>query len=207
MKSYRQYCALARGLDVIGDRWVLLIVRELLGGSRRYTELAYGLPGVATNVLAARLRIMQDAGLVAKAEDDRYRLTDWGEGLRDVVAAIGRWASPLMGRLEDGDTFRSHWIAFPIAALFPDVDPTRPDVSIEVRCSDQPMTIQSSAGRVTVRAGHAAAPDLVLTGPPDATVALLARQIDAHEAKAQGVSITGDARWLRRLRPAMPATR
>jgi DNA-binding HxlR family transcriptional regulator len=207
VKSYRQYCALARGLDVIGDRWVLLIVRELLGGSRRYTDLAYGLPGVATNVLAERLRTMHDAGLVAKTDDDRYRLTDWGERLGDVVAAIGRWATPLMGRLDDDDTFRGHWIAFPIAALFPDVNPTRPDVSIEVRCGDQPMTIQSSAGRVAVQAGHSAAPDLVLTGPPDATVALLGRQIDAREAKAQGVSITGDARLLRRLRPAMPSTR
>jgi hypothetical protein len=71
-----------------------------------------------------------------------------------------------MGRLDDGDTFRGQSIMFRVAALVPDVDPHRTDVSIEVRCGDQPMTIQSSSGRVTVQAGHAAAPDLVLTGPP-----------------------------------------
>src|SRR5918994_5896036 len=97
MKSYGQYCALARGLDVVGDRWVLLIVRELLIGPRRYGELAHGLPGIATNLLAERLRTMHANGLVARTDDDRYQLTEWGDGLSEVAAAIGRWASPLMG--------------------------------------------------------------------------------------------------------------
>jgi DNA-binding HxlR family transcriptional regulator len=209
VKSYRQYCALARGLDVIGDRWVLLIVRELLWGPRRYGELAYGLPGIATNLLAERLRTMQASGLVARAHDDRYQLTEWGEGLREVVADIGRWASPLMGSIAvaDGDSFRSHWIAHPVAALFPRVDPARPELSIEVRCSDEPITIRSAEGRVSVQPGRAAAPDLVLTGPPDAIIGLLARQIDAADAKARGLAITGGLRLLRRLRPTTPTPR
>jgi DNA-binding HxlR family transcriptional regulator len=200
VKSYRQYCALARGLDLIGDRWVLLIVRELLWGPRRYGELAYGLPGIATNLLAERLRTMQASGLVARAHDDRYQLTEWGEALREVVAEIGRWASPLMGSIADGDSFRSHWIAHPVAALFPGVDPARPELSIEVRDGDEPITISSTEGRVSVRPGRAAAPDLVRTGPPDATIGLLARHIDAAEAKARGLAITGDLQLLRRLR-------
>lgn len=207
MKSYRQYCALARGLDVIGDRWVLLIVRELLVGPRRYGELAHGLPGIATNLLAERLRTMQASGLVARAPDERYELTEWGQGLRDVIAEIGRWASPLMGNVAAGDSFRSHWIAHPIAALFPGVDPARPELSIEVRCGDEPMTIRSAEGRVSVQPGRAAAPDLVLTGPPDATVGLLARQIDAAESKRRGLAITGDQRLVRRLRPTALTTR
>jgi DNA-binding HxlR family transcriptional regulator len=207
VKSYRQYCALARGLDVIGDRWVLLIVRELLCGPRRYGELAYGLPGIATNLLAERLRTMQGNGLVARADDDRYRLTERGEGLSEVLAAIGGWASPLMGSIADGDAFRSHWIAHPVAALFPGVDPGRPELSIEVRCGDEPMTIRSAKGRVSVQPGRAAAPDLVLTGPPDAIIGLLARQIDAADAKARGLAITGGLRLLRRLRPTTPTPR
>jgi DNA-binding HxlR family transcriptional regulator len=207
LKSYGQYCAVARGLDVIGDRWVLLIVRELLGGPRRYGELADGLPGIATNLLAERLRTMQANGLVARTDDDRYGLTEWSHGLREVLAAIGRWASPLMGTIADGDAFRSHWIIHPVAALFPDVDPARPELSIEVRCGDEPMTIRSAEGGVSVQPGRAAAPDVVLTGPPDATIGLLARQIDAAEAKARGVAITGNPRLLRRLRPTTPTTR
>jgi DNA-binding HxlR family transcriptional regulator len=204
MKSYGQYCALARGLDVIGDRWSLLIVRELLNGPCRYGELVHGLPGIATNLLAERLRTMQANGLVAKTDDDRYQLTEWGEGLREVVLAIGRWAVPLMGGMAAGETFHSHWIVHPVVSLFPGVDPTRPELTIEVRCGEAPMTIRSAEGRVSVHPGHAAAPDLVLTGPPDATVALLARNVDAAEAKSRGVAVTGDVRLLRRLRPNVP---
>jgi DNA-binding HxlR family transcriptional regulator len=206
MRTYGQYCGLAKGLDLIGDRWVLLIVRELLAGPRRYGELLDGLPGISTNLLAERLRSMQDDGLVTRAEGDRYVLTEWGRGLRDVVFAIGRWAYPLMGQIAEGETFRSHWIAHPVAALFPGVDPSRPELTIEVRCSERPMTIRSAAGRVTVEAGQAAAPDLVLTGPPDAVVGLLARRIDADEAKVRGLAVTGDVRILRRLQPTVPAT-
>jgi DNA-binding HxlR family transcriptional regulator len=205
MKSYRQYCALARGLDLIGDRWVLLIVRELLTGPRRYGGLAHGLPGIATNLLAERLRTMQANGLLAKTDDDRYQLTEWGDGLGEVLFAIGRWAGPLMGRMAERDTFRSHWIVHPVVSLFPGVDPTRPELTIEVRCGEAPMTIRSAEGRVTAHPGHASAPDLVLTGPPDVTVGLLARHIDANEARARGLAVTGDVRLLRRLRPNMPS--
>jgi DNA-binding HxlR family transcriptional regulator len=125
MRSYGQYCGLARGLDVIGDRWVLLIVRELLNGPRRYGELLDGLPGVATNLLAERLRAMQADGLVIRTAYHGYALTERGLGLREVVFAIGRWALPL-GPIAEGETYRSHWIAHPVAALFPGADPSRP---------------------------------------------------------------------------------
>ncbi|WBB58924.1 helix-turn-helix domain-containing protein [Streptomyces sp. WMMC500] len=200
MKSYGQYCALARGLDVIGDRWLLLIVRELLVGPRRFGELRHGLPGIASNLLSERLRAMQDNGLVVKA-DDRYRLTGRGEDLREVVSAVGGWAAPLMDRMAEGDAFRGHWLALPVADLFPGVDPGRPELTVEVRCDDEPVTLRSAAGRVTMRPGRAAAPDLVLTGPPDAAFGLLAHRIDPAEARARGLAVTGDAGLLDGLRP------
>jgi DNA-binding HxlR family transcriptional regulator len=201
VRSYGQYCALARGLDIIGDRWVLLIVRELLPGPRRYGELLDGLPGIATNLLADRLRAMQDNGLVARTGDDRYVLTEWGEGLRDVVFAVGRWAAPSMGVRREGEAFLSRWIVHPVAALFPGVDASRPPLTIEVRSDGEPMTIRSADGRVTVEPGTAAAPDLVLTGPPEATIGLLAQRLQPADARAMGLAITGDPRLLRRLRP------
>jgi len=208
VRSYGQYCGLAKGLDLIGDRWVLLVVRELLNGPRRYGELLEGLPGIATNLLSERLRSMQESGLVAKTSDDRYALTERGEGLRDVLHAIGRWAYPLMGPIEPDEAFRSQWIVHPISALFPDVDASRPELVIEVRCGDEPMTIESRDGRVSVHEGAAPAPDIVLTGRPDAVIGLVAHRLDAREAKERGVAITGDARLLRRLRPSRlsPAT-
>lgn len=207
VKSYRQYCGLARGLDVVGDRWVLLIVRELIDGPRRYGELAHGLPGIATNLLAERLRTMQANGLVARTDDDRYQLTEWGGGLREVVSAIAGWAGPLMDGIAEGDTFRARWLAHPVAALFPGVDASRPELTIEVRCAEEPMTIRSAEGVVTVHPGQAAAPDLVLTGPPDAAIGLLAHRIEPAEAKARGLAIAGDLRLLRRLQPRPHASR
>lgn len=201
MRSYGQYCGLAKGLDLIGERWVLLVVRELLQGPRRYGELLDGLPGIATNLLADRLRAMQENELVAKTDDDRYALTERGEGLRDVLSAIGRWAYPLMGARGDDEAFRCHWIVHPVTSLFPGVDESRPDATIEVRCGERPMTIRFARGRVEVLEGTAAAPDLVLTGPPDAVIGLLARRLDRRDATARGVAITGDARILRRLKP------
>ena len=206
MRSYGQYCGLARGLDLIGDRWVLLIVRELLAGPRRYSELIDGLPGIATNLLADRLRSMEGDGLLRKADDDRYVLTDRGDSLRDVIYAIGRWAYPLMGTMGEEETFRPHWIALPLAAMFPGEDPSRPELAIEVRCGTDTMTVRSTGGRVVVDRGTAAAPDLVLTGPPDAIVGLFSRRLDVTEAKARGVAVTGDARQLRKLRPTLPAS-
>lgn len=144
---------------------------------------------------------MQANGLVARTDGDRYQLTEWGEGLREVVSAIAGWAGPLMDRIAEDDTFRAHWIAEPVASLFPGVDPARPELTIEVRCAEEPMTIRVAKGGVSVHPGQAPAPDLVLTGPPDATIALLARRIDPAEAKARGLAITGDIRLLRRLRP------
>jgi DNA-binding HxlR family transcriptional regulator len=200
VRSYRQYCWLARGLDVIGDRWVLLVARELLPGPRRYGELLDGLPGIATNLLAERLRAMEADGLVTR-RGDRYALTERGDALRAVLFAIGEWAAPLMGEQEPDEAYRSHWIEYPMTALFPGEDRSRPDLTIEVRCGDQPMTVHSHEGRVQVEPGPAAAPDLDLTGPPDAVLGLFTHRLSVDEAQARGLAVTGDARPLRRLRP------
>src|SRR3954451_80427 len=115
MRSYRQYCALARALDVVGDRWTLLIVRELgLRGPARYTDLQHGLPGIATNLLADRLREMEEAGIVEREAapppiaTTLFRLTERGEELAPILQALGRWGAELMGELGDDDQFRSH---------------------------------------------------------------------------------------------------
>jgi DNA-binding HxlR family transcriptional regulator len=201
VRSYRQYCGLARALDVVGDRWTLLVIRELLEGPRRYAELLDGLPGIATNLLAERLRSLEENGVVAREADGRYLLTPWGEGLHDVVYTLGRWASPLMARPLGDDEFRPHWLRHIVVALFEGVDKRRADVAVELRCGDEPMTLVSSGGRVQLAAGRLDAPDVVLTGRPDAVVGVIAGVLRPAEAAAHGVSVTGDARRLSRLRP------
>src|SRR6202042_2649537 len=85
MRSYDQYCAVARALDVVGDRWTLLIVRELLIRPSRYGELQDGLPGVATNLLAERLRHLEESGVVTRDKQGLYELTGWGKRLATPV--------------------------------------------------------------------------------------------------------------------------
>jgi DNA-binding HxlR family transcriptional regulator len=122
-RSYGQYCGLARALDVVGDRWNLLIVRQLLVAPARYRELQDGLPGVATNLLADRLRDLETAGVVQRrlAEEGNtivYALTPWGAELREPVEGLIRWSTPLMTRGPDGDRFRAEWLVLAHSALF-----------------------------------------------------------------------------------------
>src|SRR5271155_4436505 len=103
MRSYGQYCSVAKALDVIGDRWTLLIVREVLaGGPSRYTDLRNGLPGIATNLLAERLRELEHAGIIVREDAPPpvatalFSLTARGEQLKTVIDELGRWGMPLM---------------------------------------------------------------------------------------------------------------
>ena len=199
MRSYRQYCSFARGLDIVGDRWILLIVRELLQGPRRYNELLHGLPGIATNLLAERLQDLVEAGVLERGTNHTYVLTAWGEGLRDVIHSLGRWARPLMGRMERDDEFRSHWLIHPIHVLYEGVDRRRPRLTVEVDTADAPMTLESANGRVRVVPGRHPSPDVVLSGPPDGIIGLLAGKRD-RPAVAK-VTVKGDARKIDSLRP------
>src|SRR5260370_23909292 len=111
-RSYGQYCDLARALDVVGDRWNLLIVRQLLIAPARYRELVEGLPGVATNLLADRLRDLETAGVIERRLAEKgnavlYALTPWGAELREPIAGPLRWRTPLMVPGPRGDHSRA----------------------------------------------------------------------------------------------------
>ena len=200
MRSYHQYCALAKALDILGDRWTLLIVRELLIRPCRYGELQEGLPGVASNLLATRLHYLEERAVVRKAADGRYELSTWGRHLAEPVQALVRWGSPLMDRRGEDDAFQGRWLALPIELIFGGVDAARPPFVAEIRADGQAVTLESAEGRVVVRPGAAAAPNLVLTGPADAVVGLLSGRLDRAGAQAEGVSVLGDADTLARLR-------
>jgi len=109
MRSYGQHCALARALDVIGDRWSLLIVRELLLGQERWSQLRDGLPGIAKNLLAERLRDLEQAGVLTH-EGDRYELTERGRELQPAIAALLGWGAPFMAAGNEDDAFRPRWL-------------------------------------------------------------------------------------------------
>jgi len=208
MRSYGQYCSVAKALDVIGDRWSLLIIRELLlQGPCRYTDLRNGLPGIATNLLSDRLRELEAAGLIRREEaappvaTTLFHLTEGGAGLERTLDALGAWGIRYMAQPADGDEFRSHWFAFPIALFLHDSDPDGPPLSIELRPGGRPAVVEISGGEVATRLGGAQAPDLVLDGPPRLILGLLSAQLTPAEARNLGLTITGDPAILRRLQP------
>ena len=206
MRSYGQYCSVAKALDVVGDRWTLLIARELLlQGPCRYTDLKNGLPGIATNLLSDRLRELEAAGLVRREEaappvaTTLFHLTEAGAQLGPVLDALGAWGMRYMTQPSEGDEFRSHWFTFPVSLFLHDRDPEGPPRSIELRTASRPAVIEVSGGEVRTRLGPAESPDLVLDGPPRVILGLLSAHLDPAQAQERGLTITGDPAILRRL--------
>jgi DNA-binding HxlR family transcriptional regulator len=210
MRSYRQYCGLARALDMVGDRWTLLIARELLiRGSARYSDLQHGLPGIATNLLATRLAALEKAGLVERTEAPRpvsatvFSLTPRGRELEGVIGAFGRWAAPLMGEMRRGDHVKGHWFALPARLYLKDASPGKKPVTIGIEFEDEPLTLTTKGdGTIVATPGRATHPDLKLAGEPRALMGLLRGKTTVAQARARGVSVVGDVGVLDRVRSA-----
>jgi DNA-binding HxlR family transcriptional regulator len=206
VRSYGQYCSIAKALDVVGDRWTLLIVRELLiRGGCRYTDLLDGLPGIATNLLTDRLRDLEQAGIVTReaapppVATTLYHLSESGRELEDVVRALGRWGVRFMPHPTGDEEFRSHWLAFPVTEFLDDSEPAGPPVSIEIRTGDEPAAIAVAGGRIETRVGPAATPDLVLYGDPPVILGVLTGSLSLSEARRRGLRTSGDVKVLKRL--------
>lgn len=136
-RSYDQYCAAARALDAVGDRWTLLIVRELLAGPRRYTDLHADLPGVSTDMLAGRLKEMEAADLVTRrrlpppASAYVYELTGRGTALLPVLRALAEWGAPVLGEPRPTDAVRAHWSAIPLLRALEERGPGITQVTLD----------------------------------------------------------------------------
>ena len=211
MRSYSQICGVAKGLDVIGDRWSLLIVRELLiRGACRYTDLRKGLPGIATNLLAQRLRELEHAGIIYSEQapppvaTTLFRLTERGEALEAVIKAIGDWARPELAQVDEDDAFQIHWMVLPLRFYVEDADPDAPPVRIQLETDDEPLAIEAGGGSVTARVGRLADPDLVLSGPARPIGRLMLGRINLDETRNLGVRTEGDISALSRLAVRAP---
>ena len=209
MRSYDQYCGLARALDVVGDRWTLLIVRELLiHDGARYTDLRRGLPGIATNLLADRLRELEANGIVSREEapppvaTTLFRLTTRGEALRPVVEAIGQWGQPLLAGTAPDAEFRSHWLVLPLERMLADHAPAAPPITIQLLTGDQPMLVETVDGRVAVRPGTAEQPTATLEGPPGLVMEVLVHRLDLATARRRGLRVRGEPAAVQRVAPA-----
>jgi DNA-binding HxlR family transcriptional regulator len=183
-RTYGQYCGLARALDLVGDRWALLVVRELLLGPKRFTDLLDGLPGISTNVLAVRLRQLTRAGVVTRmqlpppAASAVYELTEYGRGLETAAAALGRWGAATIGPRASGQVLRSHWLAIALKAFFHQSAAAGLSRTYEVRLREGSFRLVVHDGALDVASGPAGGADLVLEADDDALIGVLAGQLE-----------------------------
>jgi DNA-binding HxlR family transcriptional regulator len=198
-KRYDQYCPIAHALCAIGERWSLLVVRELIEGPKRYTDLVAGLPGVSTNILAARLRELEASGIVRKrklpppAASTVYELTEYGAELEEVVYAMARWGVRTLGPPGPDDELEPDWALNAFPALF---DPTAAQGMsgrYVLRIGDGTFTVSLAEGRVGVEMGAAEDADFDATFDMETMFALASGELSPAEAVGQGrVELEGD---------------
>jgi DNA-binding HxlR family transcriptional regulator len=192
-RSYRQHCAVARGLDLVGERWTLLIVRDLLTGPKRYKDLLVGLPGIGTNLLAARLRELEERGIVARrvlpppAASTVYELTEVGQALEPVIAALGHWGHRFLGTWDEAEFLSATAYVLAMRAAFRPEAAGDAKVAYELRIGPQVFDVRVANGRCTTREGPSTAPDHVVLTMDVATLSrLLESQLSPDEALAGG---------------------
>jgi DNA-binding HxlR family transcriptional regulator len=213
MRSYDEYCSLAKSLDVVGDRWTLLIIRELaMRGACRYTDLRNGLPGIATNLLAERLRELEQAGVIAREDapppiaSTLFRLTPRGEQLRPALEDLIRWGIPLMTEQRPDDAVRSHWIAYALELMLTDSRPDASPVTIELDIGDELMMLETRDGAIHTRLGRTDNADAVISGEARQIMGLFLGLTELADAEAAGLSYQGDPAILDRIGPLHPVT-
>jgi DNA-binding HxlR family transcriptional regulator len=204
-RSYGQYCGLAQALDLVGERWTLLVVRELLMGPKRYTDLRAALPGIATNLLADRLDHLEEVGLArrerlpAPAPATVYQLTERGRALESAIVELGRWGGLALGAPEPGQQFRASWFALGMRATFRPQLAAGVEASYEFRVDDEVFHFAIAAGEAQPQQGRAASPALRLDTDAETFLALLSGQLTADHALKRGVArLDGPRRELER---------
>ena len=196
-KRYEQYCPVAHALDLVGDRWALLVVRELMHGPKRYTDLVDGLPGIGTNILAARLRDLEEAGVLRRrtlpppAASKVYELTDYGRGLRPVIRELALWGARSLGPPTPDAGLFEGWVANSMDIV---LAPQAPPGRFEFRVDGE---VASLVDGEVVR-GPVDHPDVVVEADPSAIYDMFVnRRLDQ-------VTVTGDRGLLDRLIAVAP---
>jgi DNA-binding HxlR family transcriptional regulator len=198
-KRYDQYCPIAHALCAVGERWSLLVVRELIEGPKRYTDLSAGLPGVSTNILATRLRELEQSGIIRKrklpppAASTVYELTEYGAELEEVVYAMARWGVRTLGPPGPDDDLESDWGLNAFRALYNPSCANDLRGTYVLRISDDTFTVSLSDGRVGVELGAAEEADLAASFDMETFFGLASGELPPADAVVQGlVELEGD---------------
>jgi DNA-binding HxlR family transcriptional regulator/putative sterol carrier protein len=205
-RGYRQFCGLARALELLGGRWALLVVRDLLTGPKRFTELQEGLPGIPTNVLTSRLRELEGANIVRRRVQARpggavvYELTDYGLELEEPVMRLGFWGAKTMGPPGKGDFISMDAVALALRGAFRPHEARGPQRLYELRIDGRALRIAVKNRRVTVPSLSPKAPDVVVETAGSVFSHLLAGRLDVDAAESSGrLRLEGDLTEARHL--------
>jgi len=205
-KSYRQFCGVARALDVVGERWTLLIARNLLLGPRRYSDLLHELPGITTNLLAKRLHELESAQLIAKEllpaplAVSMYRLTPAGRALEPVIMELGRWGGRLMSTPLPGETVNLGWAFLSMKRRYRG----GLSCSVEVRAGERRFALGFSPHALSVEERAVERADLSLSGEESAIRALFFQGASWQSLERTAeITITGSKALLTKIERAL----
>ena len=196
MKSYHQFCGVAKALDLIGERWTLLLIRDLLLGPLRYRDLLDSLPGITTNLLAARLRAMTDQGLIAKvklpppAGGEAYQLTPLGRQLEPAILALGAFGAQWLTTPATGDCLNPRWAMTSLKRRFQ----PRPGLagSLAFHIGELSFQVVLTESSIDIRDGDLLTAEVTVSGPPMAWLTLLsARDSFTNLTRAKQLHHTG----------------
>ena len=215
-RTYDQHCALAHGLDVLGERWTLLVIRELLLGPQRFSDLEASLAGIGPNTLAARLRQMEEDGLVEKrrlpppAPATVYELTESGAALEPVIIELGRWGRHRLPAQIRHETFRLGWLLLALKVSFDPAKATGVDAVYHLTVADEAFTVQIHDGEIDVTRGTTADADVAISTDQDTLLALANGSLSPAQAIKRGpLSVEGDRKaaraWFRAFTVVNPA--
>ena len=204
-RAYGQYCGFARALEVVGERWALLVVRDLLVGPKRFTDLLRGLPGIPSNVLTARLKELENAGVARRRVLPRpsravvYELTEYGSELEAVVIELGRWGAKNLGDPRPGETITADSLVTALRTTFHAEAARGLRAGFELRVGEIVLHARVQDGRVEVSEGTLPGADLAIEAGPGIR-ALMAGELAPADAIENGtVQVTGDPALLTRF--------
>jgi DNA-binding HxlR family transcriptional regulator len=209
-RTYGDGCSIAHGLDLVGERWALLVVRELLLGPKRFTDLRRGLPNASPNVISERLRELQRAGVVRRAKLPPpasarvYELTEWGRDLEETVVALGRWAARSPSRPRDAP-IGADSVALALRTMFHSDAAKGLRARYELRFGEDRFGVEVSDGQVAVARGEIDGPDAIIDTDPTTLNAVLWEGRSLADAQRAGdLSSEGDQAAVKRFVALFP---
>jgi DNA-binding HxlR family transcriptional regulator len=207
-RQYDQYCPVAGALDIVGERWAMLIVRELLLGPKRFVDLETGLPGIGTNTLTTRLEELERAEVIEKrrlpapSAATVYELTSWGRGLEPIVYAIARWGAPWLSTASPRHPLRATWLGVALQGFFRPEAVRSLTAAVELVLPTGTLTLRFRRGNLRVTEGPAEGPALrIVTTEQDFVQLLSGGTGRSFRARLR---IEGDAALVDRLVDAFP---